>query len=69
MEGLRERREERGYTQQRLAAAVGVTQTAISLIESGERKPSVKVARRLGNLLDFDWTELFDDQPTDAAEE
>ena len=66
---LKDRREKQGYTQQRLALAVGVTQTAISLIENGERKPSVKVARRLGSLLGFDWTELFDDQSSDAAEE
>lgn len=65
---IRERREAKGYTQQRLADEVGLTQTAISLIENGERSPSVKVAKRLGYVLDFNWMECYDDQPRAAAE-
>lgn len=61
MELLRKKREECGYTQQRLADAVGVTQTAISLIESGDRLPSVPLAKKIGNVLGFEWSELYND--------
>ena len=57
---LKEKREKKGYTQQRLAYEVGVTQTAISLIESGDRAPSVLLAKKIGQVLDFTWTEFFE---------
>ena len=60
---LKDRREEKGYTQQYLASMVGVTQTAISLIESGERCPSVPLAKRIAKLLEFEWTEMYEEQP------
>lgn len=58
---LRERREEKGYTQQRLAEAVGVTQVAISLVESGDRQPSITLAKKIARVLDFDWVQFYDD--------
>ena len=60
--GLKERREKKGYTQQMLADEVGVTQTAISLIESGDRNPSIPLAKKIGSLLGFKWTEFYEAQ-------
>lgn len=57
---LKEKREQKGYTQQRLADEVGVTQTAISLIESGDRNPSILLAKKIGHVLGFNWTEFYE---------
>jgi|SRR5215472_8638127 len=46
-EQLREARLQRGHNQQRAAAALGVTQAYYSMLESGARKPSLRVARRM----------------------
>lgn len=58
---LREKREAKRYTQQGLADAVGVTQTAISLIESGDRLPSVQLAKKIARILEFPWMDFFED--------
>lgn len=63
---LRAKRKEKGYTQKRLADAVGVTQTAISLIESGERLPSVPLAKKIGDTLGFAWTKFYENEPSTA---
>lgn len=56
MTKMRERREAMGISQVELAAAAGVTQAAICMIENGTRKPSydvlVKVAVKLECLVD-----------------
>lgn len=38
---------------------VGITRQYYGMIESGERKPSVKVAISIANVLDIDWTIFF----------
>lgn len=50
-----------GMTQQELADAVGVTVVHITNIENGKNRPSVKLAKKLGEVLDFDWKQLFDE--------
>lgn len=46
-ERLREARLQRGHNQQQAATALGVTQAYYSMLESGARKPSLHVARRM----------------------
>ena len=50
-------------TQQEVAEAVGLTDVAISYIESGTRRPSVETAKRIAKVLNIDWTEFFNDDP------
>lgn len=52
-------RKAKGLRQTDLALAAGVSHSLIVKIELGERKPSVKVAKRIAEVLDFDWTEFF----------
>jgi len=40
----------------------GVDVTMISKIELGERRPSVKVAKRIASVLGFDWTQFFEEE-------
>lgn len=63
---LREMREQRGMTQAKLASRVGVTQVAISLIETGERKPSVQMAKKIASVLDIAWPDLFEEETEEA---
>lgn len=56
LSNLKKIRKQKGYTQTRLAKAVGVTYTTICYIEGGQRKPSlqllIKIATELGCTLD-----------------
>lgn len=53
-------RKNKGYTQKQVAELAKVSEEYISLIESGKRKPSVKVAKKLGAILEIQWTIFFE---------
>ena len=52
-------RKRAGLRQTDLAQAASISQSLVVKIELGERKPSVKVAKRIAAVLDFDWTDFF----------
>ena len=56
---VRALRKRKGLRQTDLAQLANISQPLVAKIESGERKPSVKVAKRIAAVLDFDWTEFF----------
>jgi ribosome-binding protein aMBF1 (putative translation factor) len=49
-------REQRGWSQTQLAAAAGMTQSAVARFESGGTVPSLPVLDRLAGALDADLT-------------
>ncbi len=51
-----------GRAQAQIAKAAGITQQMYSLIELGERRPSVEVAKKIAAVLGFDWTRFFEDE-------
>jgi len=53
-------REAKGVTQEQLAEKAGVTRQAIGNYETGANKPSVPVAKIIGETLGFDWTKLYE---------
>lgn len=57
---LKELRTEKGYTQEELASKCDVLRTTISMIESGVNKPSVELAKKLGEVLNVDWKGFFE---------
>lgn len=61
MNVLREKRKAKGCTQKVLSKTTGLTQSMISNIENGQRMPSVESAKKLGKALEFDWSELFEE--------
>lgn len=64
-ERLRHLRESRGLSQRALAARVGVTNSTISLIESGRKSPSVGALKRILDGLPVGLAEFFSfDVPT-----
>lgn len=66
---LAARRKEKGLTQAELGAEIGMAQRTVAAYESGERRPSIDVAKRLGEALDFPWAELFEDEAGEEVDE
>lgn len=48
---VREMREQRGWTQERLAEAAGMTQSAVARFEAGGTVPTIPVLERLARAL------------------
>ena len=57
---LRDIRKKRGMTLKQLGEMTDLSESYISLIETMERVPSVPAAKRIANVLGFDWTRFFD---------
>ena len=52
---------EKGLTQEQLANECGVQRTTITMIELGENKPSVELAKKLGEVFNITWSDFFED--------
>lgn len=61
-ERLKEIREDQRITQTELARRVGTSQSAISQIEAGDRKPSYVMLRNLARALDITVSYLLGDE-------
>lgn len=64
---LDEMRKAKNMTQAELAKRTGVAQNTISQLETGERRPSVEVAKRIAGVLGFDWTRFYEDERSESA--
>ena len=60
-EWLRELRIKNGLSQKFIADYLDVKQPTYCNIETGKGDPSVHLAKRLGEALNFDWPRLFED--------
>ncbi|GIO36258.1 transcriptional regulator [Paenibacillus antibioticophila] len=49
-------------THEDVASAVDVSRQYYGMIESGIRNPSVELAKKIGAVLNFEWTLFFADQ-------
>lgn len=59
MSGIKKYRERAGLTQTSLADALGVTQAAVAMWESGARKPNVSMIVRIAKALKCTTDELL----------
>jgi putative transcriptional regulator len=59
---LTSRREQLGLTQQDVVdkSQAGITRQYYGMIENGERRPSVEVAKRIAPVLGIQWTIFFE---------
>jgi len=57
---LKFKRLEKRLTQSAVAEAAGIERSYYTMIELGERRPSVEVAKSIASVLDFDWTIFFE---------
>jgi transcriptional regulator with XRE-family HTH domain len=58
-EYLKAIRTDKRLSQKEVASAARITQPTYSNIENGKRQPSVDVAKKIAEVLGFDWTEFF----------
>ena len=58
---LENARKSKGYTKSNLAKAVGLQISSIGKYERGEHRPSPEVAKKIGIVLDINWTRFFDE--------
>lgn len=56
---LKNAREEKGFTQEQVGVAVGVSQVMVSYYEKGFKEPTVTVLERLAKLFDKTIDELL----------
>lgn len=64
---IKEKRLSMNYTMKQVADMVNISEGMYSLIESEKRRPSVKVAKSLGLVLDVEWTDFFNDVKAELA--
>jgi transcriptional regulator with XRE-family HTH domain len=55
---LAKTRDAQGKTQEQLAESADLSRNFISLLENGQRKPSLETARKIGLALGADWNEV-----------
>ena len=60
MLNVKELRTSKGMTQEQLAKECEVQRTTITMIEIGENKPSVELAKKLGVIFEVDWKGFFE---------
>ena len=53
-------REDKGMTQQQLANALKLTRAGCSSYELGKRTPKPEIAKRIAEILGFDWTKFYE---------
>lgn len=59
---LKEIRTQRNMTQNEVAHKAGIERAYYTMIEQGNRSPSVKVAKDIAEALGFDWTIFFENK-------
>ncbi|MEA4892502.1 MAG: helix-turn-helix transcriptional regulator [Peptococcaceae bacterium] len=60
---LRELRLKKGLSKNRLAKLAGLSQTAVTFIEEGQRSPTLSTLRRLARALEVPVASLIGDDP------
>ena len=57
------RRKEKGFTQKDLSDRTGINRVMIGRMENKEYMPSIIQLEKLGEVLDFEVTDLFEEEP------
>lgn len=61
-------RKDRDLTQKQVGERAGIERSYYTMIENRDRTPSVKVAKKIGNALGFDWTLFFEEQSNETTQ-
>ncbi|MED0983014.1 helix-turn-helix transcriptional regulator [Bacillus paramycoides] len=57
---LKELRCVKGYTHERVAGRCHMSRSYYTQIENGTKTPSVEIAQKIGEILNFNWTLFFE---------
>lgn len=63
---LVEKRRAKGFTQRDLSKKINVSREYISMLENGDRTPSVAVAKKISKELDFAWENFFNQKSNES---
>lgn len=61
---LKEIRKAQNLTMKQVSERSDISESMLSLIESGKRTPSVRSAQRIAAALGVEWTKFFESPPT-----
>jgi len=50
-------------THEKVSVRCDITRQFYSMIENSERSPSVETAKKIAEVLNFDWTRFYDTDP------
>ncbi|MFF2287264.1 helix-turn-helix transcriptional regulator [Peribacillus butanolivorans] len=64
---LSQKRASVNLTQEQVAEKSGMARTTYASIEKGERNPSVSNAKKISDVLEFEWTLFFEDKVRDKS--
>ena len=64
---LKIRRTEKNLTMRQVGENAGITESYYSMIENGDRRPSVETAKKIAAVLGFDWTLFYEDESQKGA--
>lgn len=59
---LSELRKTQGLSQLQVAQQAGIARSMVSTLELGEKNPSVTTAKKIAEVLKFDWTLFYANQ-------
>lgn len=59
---LIEKRKSKGFAGTEVARQAGISQAEYSRIENGTRTPRPKVAKRIADMLGFDWIQFIEEE-------
>lgn len=65
---LKKLRVDKGFTQQDVADRSGIERPYYTMIESGNRRPSVQVAKSIALVVGFDWTLFFEQKSNETKQ-
>ncbi|NLY09395.1 MAG: helix-turn-helix transcriptional regulator [Tissierellia bacterium] len=60
MQRLTDERVSKGFTKRELAKLIGIKEARYGHYENGKRKLPVEIAKRIGEVLEIDWKDLYD---------
>lgn len=63
---LKALRIKKNLTMRQVGEAAEISESFYSMIENGERRPSVETAKKIAAVLGFDWTMFFPDEQKGA---
>lgn len=58
----------KNFTMAEVAASAGISESYYSMIESGNRGVSVPTAKKIAEVLGFEWTKFFEDDESKATD-
>ena len=62
VEQLKLKRGAKGLTQKEVSEMLGVSKEYYNMIENDKKTPSVAIAKKIGEILEIDWTTFYDNE-------